>query len=70
MSNTRNVPAQSPRGGMAPCIAGSVPTSNDFVFFDVLYCFIRVNQDSIKDLRDQNIELLGRIHCLEQRLKP
>ena len=37
MSNTRNVPAQSPRGGMAPCIAGSVPTSNDFVFF---VCFI------------------------------
>ena len=39
-------------------------------FLYVLYCFIRVNQDSIKDLRDQNIELLGRIHCLEQRLKP
>ncbi len=27
----------TPGGGMAPCIAGSVPTSNDFVFF---VCFI------------------------------
>ena len=39
-------------------------------FLYVIDSFNRVNQDSITDLRDQNIELLGRIHCLEQRLKP